>query len=215
MKKILIVDDHSIVRKGLATLFERQLDLEIVGEAAGGIQAVQMAENLQPDVVIMDISMPECNGIEATRQIKNIQPNSKILILSMHNNEEYVFQALKAGASGYLLKKAAPEELLTAIQDICRGYFYLSPSISKKVVKEFRRISDEALTVSPLNRLTGKEREILQLIAEGKSNRDIAGILFISIKTVETHRLNLMKKLDIHSIADLTRFAIRCGVIEL
>ena len=212
--KVLLADDHTIVRKGLRALIDADNDIEVVDEAEDGKEAFEKAEKLQPDVVVMDIAMPGLNGIEATRQIKKHLPGTRVLILSMHTSEEYIFQALRAGASGYLIKKAAPRDLVLAIQAAQRGETFLSPAISRTVVEEYIRKAEKT-EEDPLEKLTDREREVLQLIAEGLSNRETAERLHISIKTVETHRTHLMEKLNVQRVADLTRYAIRKGLISL
>ena len=212
--RVLLAEDHTIVRKGLRSLLESEADLEVVGEAEEGRQAVQMVRQLLPDVVVMDISMPGLNGLEATRQIKAQFPEVKIVILSRHTDEEYVLQTLRAKASGYVVKKAAPAELLLAIQAAHHGDFFLSPAISRGAVEEYRRHAGETMEDSH-DRLTDREREVLQLIAEGYSSRQIADLLCIAEKTVRAHRANLMDKLNIHSTAGLTRYAIYKRVVSL
>ena len=217
MKKIrvLLAEDHTIVRKGLRSLLEREATIEVVGEAQDGREAVVRVQQLRPDVVILDITMPELNGLEATHQIKRSNPEVNVLILSVHGSEEYVFQALSAGASGYLVKKAAPDELVTAIQAVYRGEPFISPFISGRILQDQVRrtkITPEEFRV--YEKLTHREKEILQLVAEGRSNREIAGLLFLSIKTVQTHRANLMDKLGIRSTAELTQYAMRRGLID-
>ena len=206
--KVLVADDHTLMRAGLVTLIARLPDMEVVAEAEDGRQALRLARDLQPDIVIMDIAMPGLNGLEAAERIHGILPKVKIIILSMHASEEYVAQALKAGASGYLLKDAATTELEMALRSVSMGQFYLSPAISRQVV-------DTLLHGGPtgLDLLTPRQREILQLIAEGKSTRGIADTLHLSVKTVETHRAQLMDRLDIHDVAGLIRFALRKGLI--
>ena len=212
--QILLADDHMIVRKGLASILNNEPGLEVIGEAEDGREAVQKVEELNPDIVVMDISMPQLNGLDATRQIKKRFPDMKILILTMHISDEYVYEVLQAGASGYILKQAAPTELLSAIQSVQQGDIYLSPKVSKTVINEYLKKSqiDKIKTES---QLTEREREIVQLIAEGNSNREIAEILHISIKTVESHRTKVMEKLDLHSTANITRYAIRKGIISV
>ena len=211
MIRILLVEDHMMVRKGLRSLLENETGIEVVDEAGNGREAIQKVESLKPDIVLMDISMPTLNGLDATRQIKRQHPDMKILILTMHTAEEYVFEVLDAGASGYVVKQSAPNELVTAIHAVSRGETYLSPKVSGIVVQE---ILNGVLKKKKEHRLTEREREIVQLIAEGHSNREIADTLHISIKTVDTHRSNLMEKLDLHSIADITRYAIRNKIIN-
>ena len=218
MKKIRVVvaDDHTIVRKGLCALMSGARRIDVIGEAENGREAMKMVENLKPDVLLMDISMPGLNGIEATRQLKKRFPKLKVVILTMHDNEEYIFETLRAGASGYLVKRSAPDELISAIHAVYQGDSFLSPSISKRVIEEFVRVGgrpdrdDDAF-----EKLTDREREVLQLIAEGRVNREIAELLHISIKTVESHRAHIMEKLGIRNIAELTQYAIRKGLISL
>ncbi|MEE9167898.1 MAG: response regulator transcription factor [Candidatus Neomarinimicrobiota bacterium] len=212
--RVLLAEDHTIVRKGLQALLNGQGDIEVVGEAEDGFEVVNRSQELHPDVIVMDISMPNLSGLEATRQIKKLLPEIKVLILSVHTSEEYIFQTLRAGASGYVVKKAAPEELITAIYSISQGETYLSPAVSKVVVEEYVHLAGEERREDSLDRLTAREREVLQLIAEGNTTREAAKKLFISVKTVETHRSRLMSKLDIHGIAGLTKFAIGRGLIS-
>ncbi|MBM4465406.1 MAG: response regulator transcription factor [Chloroflexi bacterium] len=212
--RVLLAEDHTIVRKGLRSLLEGEAGIEVIGEAEDGREAIQMTQRLLPDVVLMDISMPALNGLEATRQIKKLFPGVKVLILTMHADEEYVFQILRAGASGYVVKKAAPAELVLAIQAVRQGNSFLSPSISRQVIEEYIQKA-EAMVENSYERLTDREREVLQLIAEGHTSREIAELLHISQKTVRAHRASLMDKLDIHGTAELTRYAIRKGVVHL
>jgi len=213
--RVLLAEDHTIVRKGLRSLLDKETGIKVVEEAEDGREAILKAEELYPDVVVMDIAMPGLNGLEATRQIKKRFPDIKIIILTMHANEEYILQSLKAGASGYLIKKAAPVELISAINAVHKGNSFLSPSISRMVIDEYIRRSKEISEGEEgFERLTVREREVLQLIAEGRKTREIAELLYISIKTVETHRAHIMNKLDIHSTAELTRYAIRKGIIS-
>ena len=212
--RILIAEDHTIVRKGLCSILKNEKDIDVIGEAENGKEAIKKVEELTPDVVVMDISMPLLNGLEATRQIKKRFPEVKVLILTVHSNEEYILEILKAGASGYLVKKAAPEELVAAIHAVSRGNSFLSPSVSKSVIKKFLQVAGAEAGLEKSSLLTEREREVLQLIAEGYSTRKIAELLFISVKTVEAHRSHIMEKLDLHNIADLTRYAIRTGIIS-
>lgn len=212
---VLLAEDHTIVRKGLRALLDAADHLEVVGEAADGSEAVRLVKKLLPDVVVMDITMPHLNGLEATWQIKKSFPQVQVLILTMYTNEEYIFQVLKAGASGYLVKQSAPDELLLAIEVVHRGDSFLSPSVSKKLVDEFVRQGEETAVDDSYDNLTVREREVLQLVAEGHTNREIANILHISIKTVGVHRSHLMEKLNIHNVAELIKYAIRKGVIIL
>jgi DNA-binding NarL/FixJ family response regulator len=207
--RILIADDHTLVRAGLTSLIARLPEMEVVAEAADGRQALRLVRDLQPDIVLMDIAMPGLNGLESAERIHGIHPKVKIIILSMHASEEYVAQALKAGASGYLLKDAATAELEMALKSVSMGQFYLSPSISRQVVDNFLRGGPTGVEL-----LTPRQREILQLIAEGKGTRDIAETLHLSVKTVETHRAQLMERLDIHDVAGLIRYALKKGLIS-
>jgi len=212
--RILLADDHKITRQGLRSLLEKQADLQVVAEAEQGRAAVSLVKELVPDVVIMDVSMPDLNGVEATRQIVAECPRAKVIALSMHSDSLYVTEMLKSGAAGYLLKDCAFDELARAIRTVVAGKTYLSPSISGVVVDDYlQRLSKADFTNSEV--LTGREREVLQLLAEGKSTKQIALKLHISAKTVETHRRQMMDKLDIHSVAELTKYAIRKGFTSL
>ena len=206
--RVLVADDHTLVRAGLIALIAKLPEMEVVAEAADGREALRLVRDLQPDLVLMDIAMPGLNGLESAERIHSIHPKTKIIILSMHSNEEYVAQALKAGAAGYLLKDAATAELEMALKSVAMGQFYLSPAISRQVVDNLLRGGPSGLDV-----LTPRQREILQLIAEGKSTREIADTLHLSVKTVETHRAQLMDRLDIHETAGLVRYAMRKGLI--
>lgn len=217
MKKIriLLVDDHNMVRQGLRVLLEAEQDIEIIGEAETGRQAVQQAKNLRPDVIVMDVAMPNLNGLEATRQIMKEVPGSKVLVLSSYSDDEYVHQLTEAGASGYLLKQTAAADLIKAVRETSKGNAFFSPAVSKRLLDRYR---ETFLNGAPIKKrtdlLTTREAEVLQLIAEGKPNKQIASDLCISIKTVEKHRQQVMNKLNIHDIAGLTRYAISKGVIE-
>lgn len=214
--KVIIADDHTIVRKGLCAILAGESEIEVVGEAEDGRDAIRKVEQLQPDVVLLDIAMPLLNGLEATRQLRKRYAKLKILILTMHDNEEYVFEALRAGASGYLVKRSAPNELISAIKAVYREGSFLSPAVSKKVIDQYVRVGLKKVKEDKeYGKLTEREREILQLIAEGRANREIAELLNISIKTVESHRSHLMEKLNIRNIAELTQYAIRKGLISI
>jgi len=213
--KVLLVEDHTIVRKGIISLLENELRIEIIGEAENGIDAVKMAEEIHPDVMVLDISLPLLNGLEVTKQVTKRFPKIKILILTMHNSEEFVFELLKAGAKGYVIKKAAPHELISAIHAIYHGESYFSPEISKMVLDRLSATMNSTLETDSLKLLTKREREVLQLIAEGRPNREIAEIMLLSIKTIESHRANIMNKLNFHNVSDLIKFAIRKGIINL
>jgi DNA-binding NarL/FixJ family response regulator len=213
--RVLLVDDHAMVRQGLRVLLESEPDIEVAGEAETGRQGVQMAVSLKPNVILMDVTMPDLNGLEATRQILKESPDANILVLSAYNDHEYVQQLIEAGAGGYLLKQAASGSLIKAIREIARGNTFFSPAISKQLLEQYR---DSFANGVPIKRrsvqLTTREAEVLQSIAEGKPNKQIAADLNISIKTVEKHRQQVMNKLNIHDIAGLTRYAISKGVIE-
>ena len=214
--KVVIADDHTIVRKGLCAILESEDDMEVVGEAEDGREAIKKVEEFQPDVVLLDITMPILNGLEVTRQLRRRYPKLKILILTMHDNEEYVFETLRAGASGYLVKRTAPDELISAIKAVYREGSFLSPAISKRVIDEYLRTGPKKVKEDEeYGKLTEREREVLQLIAEGHANREIAELLHISIKTVESHRSHLMEKLHLRNIAELTQYAIRKGLINI
>jgi DNA-binding NarL/FixJ family response regulator len=217
MKKIptLLAEDHAIVRQGLRLLVEAAGDIEIVGEAKTGREAVQMTRDLRPEIVVMDIAMPLLNGLEATRQILKAFPATKILILSAHSDQEYIEQVMKAGAMGYLVKQSSGDVLATAIRELHKGKTFFTPSIAKRLKDDYQKSTDGVgLKKKSQAQLTSREAELLQLIAEGHANKQIASELNISIKTVEKHRQHLMEKLNIHEIAGLTRFAIAAGIVE-
>ncbi len=211
MLRILLADDHKIIRDGLRSLLNAQNGMEVAAEAENGRAAVKLARKLKPDVIIMDISMPDLNGIEASRQIVEENPGAKIIALSMHVDRRYVVGMFEAGVSGYLLKDCAFEELSTAIHTVMKNQVYLSPKITGTVIKDYvYHLSNDKNSFSV--KLSPREREVLQLIAEGINTKTIASRLNLSIKTVETHRRNIMEKLDVHSVAELTKFAIREGL---
>ena len=212
--RVLLADDHTILRAGLRMMLNAQPDIEVVGEASDGRQALTEAQRLQPDVVLMDITMPEMNGIEATRQIKRSLESTRVLILTMHENEEYLFQVLRAGASGYILKEAADTELISAIRVVYSGRFYMSPSAQTMMVGDYLLRVRSGEERDSYSALTEREREILKLVAEGLTNNQIAERLFISPKTVDTHRTHIMDKLNLHSRAELVKYAMRRGLLE-
>ncbi|MBI4826968.1 MAG: response regulator transcription factor [Nitrospirae bacterium] len=213
-KKILIADDHKIMRDGLRMLLEKQEDFKVIAEAGDGRSAVRMALDLSPDLIVMDASMPDMNGIEATRQILSKDTSIKIIALSMHSERQYIIEMLKAGAQGYVLKDCAYDELINAIRSVLNDVMYLSPKISDAILTEY--INNVPFkNITAFSSLTNREREVLQLIAEGNTTKEIAGLLNVSVKTVETHRQQLMNKLKIHSIAGLTKYAVREGLTSL
>jgi DNA-binding NarL/FixJ family response regulator len=213
--RVLIADDHKIMLAGLRSILEKQTDFEVVGEADNGRKAVQMAQGKKPDVVVMDVSMPDLNGIEATKQIIESLPETRVIALSMHSDKRFVMGMLRAGASGYLLKDCASQELANAIVQVARGKKYLSPEITGVVINDFLLGDSSEEVAIAASQLSPREREVLQLIAEGWSTKQIASHLYVSIKTIETHRRQIMKKLDLHSIADLTKYAIREGLTSI
>ena len=213
--RVLLVEDHTIVCKGIRSLLEGKEEIEIVGEAKNGKEAIEKVEKLIPDVVLMDIAMPILNGMEATRQIKKQFPEVKVLVLSMYNNEEYIMNCLKFGALGYMNKQTSPEDLILGINSVYKGEYFISPSFSREVIQEYPKIIKDIDKEANYKELTNREVEILQLIAEGYSNKEIAKLLYISVKTVETHRTHLMDKLDIHNSVELTKYAIRKGMISI
>ncbi len=211
--RVLLAEDHTIVRKGLLSILADQRDIEVVGEANNGREALRLTEQLHPDVVVMDISMPLLNGLEATRQIRRYHPDVKVLVLTMHTDEEYVCRLLQAGASGYVVKQAAPAELLLAVHAAHRGDLFLSPTVTSAVIAEY--LEQGGPIDDSYDTLTDREREVLQLLVEGYSNREIADTLTISIKTVQTHRSNLMDKLSIKNLCDLVKYAVQKGILPL
>ena len=211
---VLLADDHTIVRQGFRLLLEAEQDIEIVGEAETGRQAVQLAKKLRPNVVVMDIAMPLLNGVQATRQIINEIPSTRVIILSSYNDDEFLFQLTEAGASGYLLKQTAAPDLLKAIREAKKGNAFFSPGLAKRLVDRYRQKLVKGPIKEKIGLPTSRETEVLQLIAEGKANKQIAAELNLSTKTVETHRQRLMNKLNIHDIAGLTRYAIAKGIVE-
>ena len=212
--RILLADDHIVMRNGLRLLLERQPHLQVVGEAADGRQAVALCESANPDVVIMDIAMPNLNGIEAARQIVNRNPRTAIAILSMHSDESYVIRALKAGARAYLLKDSAEADLLAAVRALTEGKSFFSPAISKILVEDYMRQLESRGAEDTYELLTNREREILQLLAEGRTNKEVANMLNLSLYTVETHRTHILQKLNLHSVPELILYAVRKGIIS-
>ncbi len=215
MKKIsvLLADDHRILREGIKSLLEKAPDIQVVGEAAEGGEAVAKAQRLSPDVVLMDITMPGMNGLEATRQIKALKPGVKVLILTMHESNQYISQFLRSGASGYVLKDTAAQELVGAIRVVGQGDAFLYPSIARKLLEEYLQKVQNGEESQSYDGLTDREQEVLKLIAEGRSNREIADTLSLSVRTVQAHRAHLMGKLHMHDRTELVRYAIRKGLI--
>jgi DNA-binding NarL/FixJ family response regulator len=213
--RVILADDHRMMREGIRALLDRHANIEVVGEAKDGREAVLLTARLKPDVVVMDVSMPLLNGIEATRQIRRDCPETRVLILTVHENEEFVAQSLSAGAGGYIIKRAAADELVTAIDAVYRSEAYLHPAIAKAVIRDYVRWVEAGHEASARDILTGREREVLQLIAEGYTNREIADILHLSIKTVQNHRSKIMSKLDLHDRGELIKYAIQQGIISL
>ncbi len=212
--RLLLVDDHEIVRAGLRMLFLAEADMEIAGEAGSGAEALQVVGELQPDVVIMDVAMPGMSGIEATRRIKAISPDTVVLALTMHEDEQYFFEMLNAGASGYIPKRAAPDDLVSAIRVVSQGNVFLHSTLAKFLMRD---VLDQAPSEAtpPVEDLTPREREVLTYIAEGGTNREIARDLVISVKTVDRHRENIMRKLNLHSRIELVKYAIEKGLISI
>jgi DNA-binding NarL/FixJ family response regulator len=214
MIRIILADDHAVMRRGLRLVLEAQKDFEVVGEASDGREAVTLVETLKPDVAVLDITMPNMNGIEAARQISAKQPGVAIVVLSMHSDQGYVLRALKAGARGYLLKESPEADFIQAIRAVNQGKAFFSPAVSRMLVEDYvRQLQDKDIEDS-YELLTQRERELLQLIAEGKSNKDVANMLNLSLYTVETHRGNIMEKLNLHSVPELILYAVRKGVIS-
>jgi two-component system response regulator NreC len=212
--RILLADDHTVVRQGLRKVLEERPDWEVVAEAGDGREAVRQAEELEPDVAILDITMPLLNGVEATRQIVRRSPSTRVLVLTMHSDEAYVNQTLQAGATGYLLKESADVDLIQAVSAVSQGKSFFSPAIARVMLDDYvRQLADKGIT-DRYESLSEREREIFQLIAEGKANKEIAAILAISPSTVETHRARIMEKLDLHSAAEIVLYAVRKGVIR-
>ena len=214
MTSIVLADDHPIVRRGLRAVLEAEKEFALMGEAGEGLEAVRMVEQLQPDILIADLMMPGLTGLEVTRQVKQRVPNTKVIILSMHAAESYVLEALRNGANGYVLKDTAADELVRAIREVLQGRRYLSSQLSERAIENYV-LKAEATAVDSYDSLTTREREVLKLAAEGSTNVEIAERLFISPRTAETHRANLMKKLNLSNHTELIRYAIRRGVLSL
>jgi two-component system, NarL family, response regulator NreC len=212
MTNIILADDHQVVRKGLKALLTSENDFNVIGEAGDGLETVRIVEELQPDILILDLMMAGINGLEVTRQLNKKCPRTGIVILSMHSNEAYVLEALRCGAKAYILKESPPEELIRAIRDVASGRRYLSAPLSERAIEAYTQ-KTEAQVIDPYEQLTTREREIFQLTAQGSTNAEIASRLYISPRTVETHRTNLMRKLGLHNHAQLIQFAIQHGVI--
>jgi two-component system, NarL family, response regulator NreC len=212
--RIVLADDHAVMRTGLRLVLERQADFSVIGEASDGREAVALVQREAPDVLVMDIGMPNLNGIEAARQVAGAAPQVAVVILSMHSDEAYVLRALKAGARGYLLKESAESDLIAAIRAVHAGKAFFSPAVSRMLVEDYvRQLQDREIEDS-YELLTTREREILQLVAEGKSNKEVAAVLNLSLYTIETHRGNLMEKLGLHTVPELILYAVRKGVIS-
>jgi len=213
--RVLIADDHAVLREGLHALLNMYDDVEVVAEAADGLEALEKTMELQPDVVLMDIAMPRLGGLEATLEMRQRRLPAKVLVLTQYDNKEYVFQMLKAGAAGYILKKAAGTELVSAIRAVHGGESFLYPSAAKAVVDRYLGKGEENEEERRLDELSDREKEVLKLLAEGRSNRDIAELLCLSVKTIMSHRASIMEKLDIHNRTELVKFAIRAGLIDV
>jgi two-component system, NarL family, response regulator NreC len=213
--KILIVDDHAIMRDGLRALLSAQPDIEVVSEAVNGDEAIAKSQELHPDLVLMDITMPGMNGLEATRQIKKLYPNVKVLALTMHESDDYFFKTLDAGASGYFIKGGSTSELISAVRTVCQGDVFLYPTMAKKLLTDYlQRQRTGTERVIP-DGLTNREMEIIKLVAEGRTNQEIANSLVLSVTTVQTHRANIMSKLGLHSRTELVKYALKHGYIDL
>jgi len=207
--RILLADDHAVVRQGFKMILGAQSDMEIIGEAANGREAVELALQLHPDIVVMDVAMPELNGIEATRRLFSADPHVRVIALSMHKDSVYVREILRAGARGYLLKDSGADDLVKAVRAVAGGESYLSPAVSNAVLDDYRKH-----VTNPIDLLSSREREVLQMLAEGKTNKEIAVVLNLSVYTVDAHRGRIMEKLNLHSINELVRFALRNGLID-
>ncbi len=212
--RLLLADDHAVLRAGLKALLSAEPDMSVVGEAADGREALEVCQKLRPDIVLMDISMPNLGGLEATRQIRKRCPNVKVLMLTMHDSEEYLFRSLQAGASGYVLKKAADRELIGAIRSVFGGAAFLYPTAAKALIEDYVRRADAGDEGVSYSGLSEREREVLSLIASGHTNQEIADRLVISVKTVETHRAHIIEKLGLRTRAELVRYAVRHGLMD-
>lgn len=209
---VLLVDDHPVVREGIKACLLRRGRIKVIGEASDGVEAIRRAKELSPDVVLMDISLPRMNGLEATRRLRRVAPRARVLILTIHENREYVRQMARCGAEGYLLKSASPAELVRALEAVDAGEAFFSPGVARVLLEESARAQEGR--AAGLATLTAREREVLKLIAEGSKNREIAAWLKISVRTVETHREHIMQKLEIHTVAGLTKFALAHGLVD-
>ena len=212
--KIVLADDHGVVRKGLRFVLEQEPDMLVVGEAADGRDAVRVAKEAQPDVVVMDIAMPQLNGIDATAQVVKQNPRTGVLILSMHNDETYLLRALECGARGFLLKDTAEEDLVRAVRVVAQGKPFFSPAIAQSLLEDYMRSLQQRNQQDSYSLLTDREKEVLQLLAEGRSNKDVANLLELSVYTVETHRTRIMQKLNLHNTAELVLYAVRKKIIS-
>ncbi len=214
MTSIVLADDHHVVRQGLRALLEAEPDFRLIGEAGDGLETAQLVERLEPDVLIIDLMMPSLNGLEVTRQVSQRSPRTRIVILSMHANEAYVLEALRNGAAGYVLKDSSAADLVQAVREVMSGRRYLSPPLSERAIEAYLHKA-QAAELDPYETLTTREREVLHLAAEGHSNAEIATRLSISPRTAETHRANMMRKLDLHTQTDLIRYALRRGILPI
>ena len=212
--RILIVDDHAVVRRGVRALLEMQKGWEVVGEAQTGREGVDLARRLRPDIVVLDVSLPELNGLDAARQIRRESPQSEILVLTMHHSEELARDVLQAGARGYVLKSDADENLIAAVESLRRHKPFLTSKVTEFVLDDYLRRADVSAAEMPHSALTPREREIIQLLAEGKTNKEVAAALGVSVKTIESHRANIMRKLHLQSLSDLVRYAIRNKIVQ-
>lgn len=211
--RILLADDHGVVRRGLRNLLEEEADLRVVGETCNGMEAVKLAEELEPDVILMDIAMPLLNGIDATSQITKRLPDAKVIILSMHADEGYLTRSLTSGAKGYLLKDSAEEDLIRAVRAVVSGHTFFSPGVAQTLVEQYLQSLNHKTIPEPYDLLTDREKQVLQLLANGKSNKEVAVLLDVSVYTVETHRANLMQKLGLHNTAEIVLYAVRKKLI--